>query len=148
MDDQPIPTPMHGTEQHGGLTRRALPMRSFSSYLAPPPLHCPKPSPPDVRATGVEDSRRFLRELDEAPGGNNLHYILQCLHVPALVTRVWTRKGCRVATECSWNDGSKTQYYVVILDQLPGRSRRLERTPEWHVRGPLTTPYLRIRPQT
>ena len=41
-----------------------------------------------VRATGVEDSRRFLRELDEAPGGNNLHYILQCLHVPASVTRV------------------------------------------------------------
>jgi len=33
-------------------------------------------------------SRRFLRELDEASGGNNLHYILQCLHVPALVTRV------------------------------------------------------------
>ena len=33
-------------------------------------------------------SRRFLRELDEAPGGNNLHYILQCLHVPASVTRV------------------------------------------------------------
>ena len=41
-----------------------------------------------VRTTGVEDSRRFLRELDEAPGGNNLHYILQCLRVPALVTRV------------------------------------------------------------
>jgi len=58
-----------------------------------------------VRATGVElqeipqfiiiyeiwlqpTSRRFLRELDEAPGGNNLYYILQCLHVPALVTRV------------------------------------------------------------
>jgi len=41
-----------------------------------------------VRATGVEDSRRFLRELDEAPGGNNLHYILQCLRVPASVTRV------------------------------------------------------------
>ena len=33
-------------------------------------------------------SRRFLRELDEVPGGNNLHYILQCLHVPASVTRV------------------------------------------------------------
>ena len=33
-------------------------------------------------------SRRFLRELDEAPRGNNLHYILQCLRVPALVTRV------------------------------------------------------------
>ena len=33
-------------------------------------------------------SRRFLRELDEAPGGNNLHYILQCLCVPASVTRV------------------------------------------------------------
>ena len=30
-----------------------------------------------VRATRV-DSRRFLRELDEAPGGNNLQYILKC----------------------------------------------------------------------
>jgi len=37
-----------------------------------------------VRATGVEDSRRFLRELDEAPGGNNLHYILQCLLCPCI----------------------------------------------------------------
>ena len=27
-------------------------------------------------------SRRFLRELDEAPGGNNLQYILQCPCVP------------------------------------------------------------------
>ena len=83
-------------------------------------------------------SRRFLRELDEAPGGNNLHYILQCLHIPALVTRVWTRKGCRVAMECSWNDGSKTQYYYVMLDRLPGRSGGLERAPEWRVRGSLT----------
>ena len=33
-------------------------------------------------------SRRCLRELDEAPGGNNLHYILQCLRIPASVTRV------------------------------------------------------------
>ena len=33
-------------------------------------------------------SRRFLRELDEASGENNLHYILQCLRIPALVTRV------------------------------------------------------------
>jgi len=58
-----------------------------------------------IRATGVElqeipqliiiyeiwlqpTSRRFFRELDEAPGGNNLHYILQCLRVLALVTRV------------------------------------------------------------
>ena len=32
-------------------------------------------------------SRRFLRELDEAPGGNYLYYILQCLRVPALVTQ-------------------------------------------------------------
>ena len=37
-----------------------------------------------VRATRVEDSRRFLRELDEAPGGNNLHYILQCLLCPCI----------------------------------------------------------------
>jgi len=43
-----------------------------------------------------------------------------------------------VATECSWNDGSKTQYYYVILDQLPGRSGGLEWAPEWRVRGPLT----------
>ena len=42
-----------------------------------------------------------------------------------------------MAMECSWNDGSKTQYYVVILDRLPGRSGGLERAPEWRVRGPL-----------
>jgi len=45
---------------------------------------------------------------------------------------------CQVATECSWNDGSKTQYYIVILDRLPGCSRGLERALEWRVRGPLT----------
>jgi len=38
---------------------RALTMRSNSA----------------VRATRAVHSRRFLRELDEAPGGNNLHYI-------------------------------------------------------------------------
>jgi len=42
-----------------------------------------------VRVTGAEHSRRFLRELDEAPGGSNLHYIyysvLASLHK---VTRV------------------------------------------------------------
>jgi len=27
-------------------------------------------------------SRRFLRELDEAPGGNNLQYILKCPYIP------------------------------------------------------------------
>ena len=43
-----------------------------------------------------------------------------------------------MATECSWNDGSKTQYYIVILDRLLGRSGGLERAPEWRVRGPLT----------
>jgi len=43
-----------------------------------------------------------------------------------------------VATECSWNDGSKAQYYVVILDRLLGRSGGLERALEWRVRGPLT----------
>ena len=35
-----------------------------------------------VRATRVEHSRRFLRELDEAPGGNNLQYILKCPCIP------------------------------------------------------------------
>ena len=40
--------------------------------------------------------------------------------------------------ECSWNDGSKTQYYVVILDQLQGYSRGLVWALELRVRGPLT----------
>ena len=43
-----------------------------------------------------------------------------------------------MAMECSWNDGSKAQYYVVILDQLLGHSGGLEWAPEWRVRGPLT----------
>ena len=43
-----------------------------------------------------------------------------------------------MATEYSWNDGSKAQYYVVILDRLLGRSGGLERALEWRVRGPLT----------
>jgi len=43
-----------------------------------------------------------------------------------------------VATECSRNGGSKTQYYVVILDRLQGHSGALERAPELWIRGPLT----------
>jgi len=82
----------------------------------------------------------FLRELDEAPGGNNLHYILQCLRVPTLVARVWTRKVYWVATECSRNDGSKTQYYIVILDRLQGRSGALKWALESQIRGALTGP--------
>ena len=35
-----------------------------------------------VRATGAVHSRRFLRELDEASGGNNLQYILKCPCIP------------------------------------------------------------------
>ena len=38
--------------------------------------------------------------------------------------------------ECSWNDGGKIQYYIVILDQLQGHSRGLVWAPESHVRGP------------
>ena len=30
----------------------------------------------------MEHSRRFLRELDKAPGGNNLQYILKCPCIP------------------------------------------------------------------
>ena len=42
-----------------------------------------------VRATRAEHSRRFLRELDEAPGGNNLQYIYySVLASLLLVTRV------------------------------------------------------------
>ena len=44
-----------------------------------------------------------------------------------------------MATECSRNDGSKTQYYLVILDRLRGHSGGLERALESRVRGPLTT---------
>ena len=43
-----------------------------------------------------------------------------------------------MATECSRNDGSKTQYYIVILDWLQGHSRGLEQAPESQIRGPLT----------
>jgi len=35
-----------------------------------------------MRATEVKYSRRFLRKLDEAPGGNNLQYILKCPCIP------------------------------------------------------------------
>jgi len=35
-----------------------------------------------VRTTRVEHSRRFLIELDKAPGGNNLQYILKCPCIP------------------------------------------------------------------
>jgi len=40
--------------------------------------------------------------------------------------------------ECSWNDGSKTKYYIVIFDQLQGHSGGLIQAPESFVRGPLT----------
>ena len=39
--------------------------------------------------------------------------------------------------ECSWNDGSKTKYYLVIFDQLQGHSGGLIQAPESYVRGPL-----------
>jgi len=34
--------------------------------------------------------------------------------------------------------GVRPNITIVILDRLPGRSRGLERAPEWRVRGPLT----------
>ena len=81
-------------------------------------------------------SRRFLRELDEAPGGNNLQYIyysvLTFLH---LVTRVQTMKEHQEAMECTQNNGGKTKYYVVIFDQLQGHSRGLVWALELCVRG-------------
>ena len=50
-----------------------------------------------------------------------------------------------VAMECSRNDRSKTQYYVVILDRLQGCSGALEQAPGSQVRSPLTfTPLLRL----
>jgi len=43
-----------------------------------------------------------------------------------------------VATECSQNDGSKTQYYYIILDRLQDCSGGVERALESRIRGPLT----------
>ena len=43
-----------------------------------------------------------------------------------------------MATEHSKNDGSKAQYYVVILDRLQDCSGGLEQAPESRIRGPLT----------
>ena len=93
----------------------------------------------DVRATRVEHSRRFLRELDKAPKGNNLHYIcysvLTSLH---LATRVQTIKVHQKATECTQNNGGMTKYYIVIFNQLWDHSRGQIRALELYVRGPLT----------
>ena len=52
-----------------------------------------------------------------------------------------------MATECSRNDGSKAQYYVVILDRLQDRSGGVERGPESRTRGPLTQATNRTDPQ-
>ena len=48
--------------------------------------------------------------------------------------------------ECSQNDGSKTQYYYVILDRLQGRSGGLEQAPESWIRGPLTKAQRQYQP--
>ena len=40
--------------------------------------------------------------------------------------------------ECFWNDGGKTQYYIVILDQLQDHSRGLVQAPESRVKSLLT----------
>ena len=47
-------------------------------------------------------------------------------------------KVCQEATECSWNDGGKTKYYLVIFDQLQDHSEGLIQAPESCVRGSLT----------
>jgi len=39
--------------------------------------------------------------------------------------------------ECSWNNGGKTKYYVVIFDQLQDHSGGLIRALESFVRGSL-----------
>ena len=49
-----------------------------------------------------------------------------------------------MVTEHSRNDGSKAQYYVVILDRLQDRSGGLERAPESRIRGPLTLELFRV----
>ena len=57
-----------------------------------------------VRATRVEDSRRFLRELDEAPGGNNLYYIYYSVLVSVRATRHQTPGESLVdITDCNYN---------------------------------------------
>jgi len=44
-----------------------------------------------VRATGAEHSRRFLRELNEASGGNNLLYIYYSILVFLLLQSLAAR---------------------------------------------------------
>jgi len=83
-------------------------------------------------------SRRFLRELDEAPRENNLHYILQCPHIPTFGNQGLDNESALGGNRVYWEQWDKTKYYIVIFDQLQGHSRGLVQAPESCVRGPLT----------
>jgi len=56
------------------------------------------------------------------------------------LVEIWPNEVCDnwVAMECSQNDGSKTQYYIVILDRLQDCSGGLEWALESRIRGLLT----------
>jgi len=65
----------------GGQLEGGCPLRIFKALVIR--------SNSAVRVTRAEHSRRFLRELDEASRGNNLHYIYySVLTFLFLVTRV------------------------------------------------------------
>ena len=120
-------------------------------------------------------SRRFLRELDEAPGGNNLQYILKCPCIPffgnqglhneimlgdnegALQGHVWgvllhlpPRQGCCVSKQ--WFRNWKwrwSQSGGCVLGQLDASDSTPQRGPvPWHQRLPPKSCVLCWNPST
>jgi len=86
-------------------------------------------------------SRRFLRELDEASGGNNLQYIyysvlaFQFLH--SLVIRVYTMKSCWEVT------GGALESCVrgLLIERETQQSEALDcPNYHWHLPTPVISP--------
>jgi len=79
-------------------------------------------------------SRRFLRELDEAPGGNNLQYILKCPCIPFFGNQglhnefVLGDNGGRSGVMC---EGSPYRIHIIPLDfTIEIHSRDLLQVPD------------------
>ena len=82
-------------------------------------------------------SRRFLRELDQAPEVIYIIYITVSSH-----SYFWyqgpNNKSMLGGNGVCLEQWDKTKYYIVIFDQLQGHSGGLIWAPELRVRGPLT----------
>ena len=70
-------------------------------------------------------SRRFLRELDKAPGGNNLQYILKCPCIPFF--------------------GNQGLYNKIMLGGNRGRSRVMCEGSPYTASGIINVNLLRVR---